>query len=977
MKTKLLFSLFGIILTINTFAQNPGGVSGANLWLKADAGVTESSGSLTGWTDQTNTNTFTVHGTPGYATGGVNFNPSVSFDNDEGVNSLPGDYLAGNTNITYVDGYAVYRKTNADCGALIGSSAPAAYGSQIFGGFSGDDVWVGYGSNLAYYHYNDSKLASGSPAAIVEFNVGGTASSRLNSAAAAITSGSASFQSIPFTPWIGGTKNVGGTDASSGWKHFRGEVVEMILFPSTLSASDKPKIESYLAVKYGITLDPSVTNYVSSAGTPVWTTTTPIDYWHDVFGIGKDDGSGLNQIQSNSINTGGGDGTGQSGKGNIVLSNASSLENNDFLLIGHTNGSVSFGNSSDKHSASILSRVQREWKVKHTGNVGTVNITYDLTGISNPTSDFNRCLMLIDLDGNGDFTNGTIAVAYASNKDNDKIYFENVTLPEGSVFTFAVGSLLYRSKTSGNWNSASNWEFSRDNVNWIDAPSIPDHLSNKITIMPGHHITVSSIQNANIVDVNASGQFTIASGQTFTTNHLNLLSDATNSASFINQGNFSGTISYQSYLSEAGKWHVIASPVEGQNIWSFATLAGNSIAEKTPQRAVTEYVESSDNWNTGYPSGDTKGNFTPGTGYSVLRTAPGIVTYTGTLKNTDVSVTIDSTKYGWNALGNPYPSAINANTTADATNNLISSNLSLLTPSYAALYLWDAASGAYFTISNTGYTPPSGTPLSQDYIQAGQGFFVKSKPGGGTFSITKAMQTHQTGTPLKSAETPWPAIQVQVNGMGKSSTVIAFNDNMTNGLDVSYDAGMLKADKNFALYSRLVNDNGVDFAIQALPETYDKLVIPLGLDVPAGTEITFSAVAVNLPAGASVYLEDRAAKTITQLDVTGAEYKVTVTEGTKGTGNFFVHTSAATTAVNELENKLQVYTRDRAIYINGNLNSNDVVAVYGVDGKLYYRKNAGKTGVIRIDASKMPAGIYIISIDRQAGKVTRKVVISE
>ncbi|MGE0021699.1 MAG: T9SS type A sorting domain-containing protein [Draconibacterium sp.] len=469
-----------------------------------------------------------------------------------------------------------------------------------------------------------------------------------------------------------------------------------------------------------------------------------------------------------------------------------------------------------------------------------------------------------------------------------------------------------------------------------------------------------------------NGDITVNSGGSFTLN-----SGASSTASLIVSGSATGNVTAGSYLAEMGKWHVVAAPVAAQNIWSFATLAGNSIAENASKRAVTEYVEGTNTWDTNYPTGDTEESFSAGSGYSVLRSSPGVVAYTGTLNTSDVTKPLTRSLYGWNALGNPYPSAINATVTAHETNNLITANTTVFDPNFAALYLWDAANDQYVIINNSGDSP-IGT-LAQDYIQAGQGFFVRAKDNNNlNFSITEAMQTHQTSTPLKSGETAWPTIQLAASGNGKlSKTVVTFNQNMTTGLDITYDAGMFKADKNFALYSRLIDDNGVDFAIQSLPESYDKLVVPLGIDVPPGTEITFSAETMKLPADAAIYLEDRAAKTITQLDVTGAEYKVTVTEGTKGTGNFFVHTSAATTAVNELANKLQVYTRDRAIYISGNLNSDDVIAVYGVDGKLHYRKYAEKTGLLRIDAAKMPAGVYLISIQQNTGRITRKVVISE
>lgn len=555
--------------------------------------------------------------------------------------------------------------------------------------------------------------------------------------------------------------------------------------------------------------------------------------------------------------------------------------------------------------------------------------------------------------------NSATQITAASPAGSEGTVHITVTTSGGTTTTSSADQFTYLTPgtftgaSSNNWATAGNWA----------GGSVPTSATD-VTIPAGKtaEIAPGTSAGCNNLTVDASGSLTIQS------------SSATNAGSLIVAGTATGNVTFQSYLAEAGKWHVVAAPVAAQNIWSFATLAGNSIAANAGKRAVTEYVEGTNTWDTSYPTADTEGSFSAGSGYSMLRSTAGIVSYTGTINTSNVSKPLTRTLYGWNALGNPYTSSINATETAHATNNLITANSASFDPGFAALYVWDAATNSYVTINNAG----TGS-LVQNYIQAGQGFFIRAKDNSGlNFSITEAMQTHQPTTPLKSGETVWPNILLQAEGSNKkSSTIIAFNQNMTTGLDITYDAGMLKADKNFALYSRLVDDNGVDFAIQALPENYDKLVIPMGIDVPAGTEVSFTAQAWNLPADAAVYLEDRAAKTITQLDVANAKYTVTITDKTKGTGNFFLHTNSATTAVNQFENNLKVYTSDRAIYISGNIETTDVVAVYSIVGKLQYKKAAEKTGLLRIETSNMPAGIYMVNIAGKSGQVTKKVVITE
>ena len=89
---------------------------------------------------------------------------------------------------------------------------------------------------------------------------------------------------------------------------FYGTIQEIILLSAGAGGShvdpvDLQKIHSYLAVKYGITLN-NADNYLNSDGNPVWSKTAPANagYNTEIFGIGRDDASGLNQKQSQNGN---------------------------------------------------------------------------------------------------------------------------------------------------------------------------------------------------------------------------------------------------------------------------------------------------------------------------------------------------------------------------------------------------------------------------------------------------------------------------------------------------------------------------------------------------------------------------------------------------------------------------------------------------------------------------------------------------
>ncbi|SEP77137.1 Por secretion system C-terminal sorting domain-containing protein [Hyunsoonleella jejuensis] len=437
--SKLIFNGInlpdGAVFTFATGKATGPGVVGANLWLKADDGASNSGNNLTGWTDQTGINTFTLNGTPAFATDQINFNPTVNFDNAEASTALPGDYLAGDEQITFIEGFAVYLKSDATSGALIGGANPASiYGKQIFGGFSGNEAYFAEGN--AFHQVNDGRLAANQPAAIVNYSIKAS-NTYFSINGESLTPANVPLSSISLTPWIGGTNNIGGAQPQSGWRHFRGQVAEMVLYPDEVTPTDRLKIQSYFAIKYGITLDPSLTNYVDSDGNVVWNDT---NYWNDVFGIGRDDASSLNQTQSNSINTGSGDGTGKSGAGNISFFTPSSMDDGDFLMIGHDNGGLT-EQATDLPAGLDFFRLGREWKVKRTNDVGTISLSFDLEGIAvsgNEASDFR---LIIDTDGDGDFSNSTTVIT-PDFLLNDVIAFTNVTLPDGAVIAFATGQQI-------------------------------------------------------------------------------------------------------------------------------------------------------------------------------------------------------------------------------------------------------------------------------------------------------------------------------------------------------------------------------------------------------------------------------------------------------------------------------------------------------------------------------------------------------
>jgi hypothetical protein len=219
-----------------------------------------------------------------------------------------------------------------------------------------------------------------------------------------------------------------------------------------------------------------------------------------------------------------------------------------------------------------------------------------------------------------------------------------------------------------------------------------------ITTLPGSVLFVGS---SATVDASAS---------------LTTTSDATASGSFIVSGNTTGNITYKRYINN-DNWHLVSAPVTSQSIPTFVgdddnAVANNNLSGGNGNFAVSYYKNTNtagNRWtyhNTLNPvleNQETLTSFIAGQGYSMKRTATGDYTFTGTMANNDVSVTIPTTSgssHLWTTIGNPFPSFLPV---AD----ILADNPGKLDGSFTAIYVWDAtlwrylyACRNYFTISS-------------------------------------------------------------------------------------------------------------------------------------------------------------------------------------------------------------------------------------------------------------------------------------
>ena len=223
-----------------------------------------------------------------------------------------------------------------------------------------------------------------------------------------------------------GTSPPGGDD----WG-FLGHIGEVIIYgAANLSVAERSRVDTYLAIKYGITLPNSV-NYLNSSGAIVWNSSANSGYQNNIAGIVLDEESALNQKQSISVNKGQQVIISTTGLANSNVENGTSLSDGQYLIWGDNGLAKTLSTAFNFPSVPTLNlRFAAIWKVQNSGNTGTVRIAWpsgtpSLTLLQSTDATFDDSDTRTDMSSNLIVVNG-IPYNYA-----------DVTLGDGEYFTFA------------------------------------------------------------------------------------------------------------------------------------------------------------------------------------------------------------------------------------------------------------------------------------------------------------------------------------------------------------------------------------------------------------------------------------------------------------------------------------------------------------------------------------------------------------
>lgn len=193
-------------------------------------------------------------------------------------------------------------------------------------------------------------------------------------------------------------------------------ICESIVYSRMLSNRERQKIDTYLALKYGVTLDQTApSSYVGSDGRVVWDAVANAEFSHHIFGICNDTVSRFYTCENTSAE-----------EADLLKINADTLPSMSYAILGDDNNSLKYIREEGRPK-----RLGRTWRVSTTGETtGTVSIAFDAERIEEafPLEDGEHYWLAI----------GDTAYKKSAELGSLKAQFDDVPLQNGMTFTIVA-----------------------------------------------------------------------------------------------------------------------------------------------------------------------------------------------------------------------------------------------------------------------------------------------------------------------------------------------------------------------------------------------------------------------------------------------------------------------------------------------------------------------------------------------------------
>ncbi|WP_299064448.1 T9SS type A sorting domain-containing protein [uncultured Polaribacter sp.] len=1005
-------------------SASPGGVNDPRLWYKGNAGVIDTDANVTKVIDQSgdvNHLSQAAAANQPNSSSFTNFNSNLTFDGTS--DRMPIENLNYETtdNLNQVYLWVVFSTDFLDL-----SNSGNAYDSRNWSFLDFDrSEWFSAsigGEGKLGFSYNSGGIIDNKGVALAnngEAHLGGfifdtndtnETKLRLNGLQEISVDNTSNSINSNLTRYgyVGDGSEAASFNAAANNIYYDGSIAEIIYYENvSLDADAINGIESYLAIKYGITLDVASTHYKASDHTTVlWNNTT---YWNDVAGIGRDDSGNFNQKQSKSVNS---DAILTIALGNDIVTNNTDISANfdddlDFLLWGNDGGAVSevsvilptiFNDCSTAHNG-----IQRKWKVKNTGAVTGVTTQFDVTGFSNP-SEFR---ILIDEDGDGNLTTGTIREEIGGVLYGNNLVFSNITLNDNEVFslvrTYPEPDITYQ---TGVWAGGNGAGGSVDNsltdltkiVMISEDVTLPTAANCKcLTILNNAKVTVENTKSLLVSDIiNSNGSILLYGDaqliQTQTGVNKNIgtntaykvLSDAQSSVYAYNYLSSPVNTDGSFRLNTNLKFNNDVLDIEDNTDPSFITAlngTGTSISKRwlyTFENALnwTQITETS--------------TINPASGFIMKGTGvANNYNFIGELNNGTYTLPMTTGNYA--LLGNPYLSSIDA----DVFNaNHLASNITT-----GVIYFWhqdpdnthvkSQYSGGYATRALGVGTAAPGViaPIAPTkYIPVFQSFFVEGGTSGGVITIDNALRAYNNAAPFfkssKRNEVETDQLQIIRVGLEFDDEGKTFQRELATVLrgltlekEVGYDAEMFDSLNNDMFWD--LNDNS-RYVITGIPYLENQLDLAIGIVLDQQREITIKLVgSENYNNG--IYLKDNLTGNLTNLK--NNEQKITLEKGNY-LKRFSIVLLKEENALNiddeVLKNDVNFYYNSvqKELIVNSNNLDVQKIEVYNLLGKkIIEKQHTLKEKSFSYNLNNLLPNIYIVKLITDNFVVSKKILV--
>lgn len=303
-------------------------------------------------------------------------------------------------------------------------------------------------------------------------------------------------------------------------------------------------------------------------------------------------------------------------------------------------------------------------------------------------------------------------------------------------------------------------------------------------------------------------------------------------------------------------------------------------------------------------------------------------TFVGYPNNGNISVAVTANTY--NAVGNPYPSTLDADAFMYE-NNIVE-----------ALYFWRKENGAsnpsYATytlaggVANTG----GGSALIPTYaIQVGQGFIAKSTST--SLNFTNAMRVADNDnlflrTSNNDKDRIWLDL-TNANGLF-CQTLIGYMSNTTSGVDNGFDGRIFSQPTNGATLTSIIGSDS-SFIIQAKGDFVNTDVVALAFKTAVAGNFTIALSNVEglfANNAQEVFLKDNLTNTITNLN--NGDYTFATAAGDFLNRFEIVYQTTALNVNEFVLNDVVVYANNSDVVVNAGQSTIDSVRIFDLRGRL-------------------------------------------